>query len=72
MSKEDFISSELLEKNIVNRKKDTIGEKINWLNVREIKMDKNHPYSIFMIRMRLLKLTLNPNKKPSRQIRYLA
>lgn len=47
MTKEDFISSEVLEKNIVNRKKDTIGGKINWLNVREIKLDKNSPYSIF-------------------------
>ncbi|XP_030765647.1 uncharacterized protein LOC115889720 [Sitophilus oryzae] len=47
MNNDDFISSEILEKNIVNRKKDIIGEKINWLNVREIKINKNSPYSIF-------------------------
>lgn len=47
MTKEDFKSSATLERMIVNRKKDVLGGKVNWLFVRKIKMEKEHPYSLF-------------------------
>lgn len=44
----DFYSTAKLEKLIVNRKKGTAGEKINWLRTKEILLKKENPYSIYM------------------------
>lgn len=48
MQKDDFLSTEDLEKNIVNRKTDINGEKISWLKARVIKISKDCPFSIFL------------------------
>ena len=48
MTKEMFESTGNLEKGIINRKSDTMGEKISWLHIREIKLIKNKPFSIFI------------------------
>lgn len=47
MEKTDFKSSATLENMVINRKKDIVGEKVNWLQVREIKIEKCQPYSLF-------------------------
>lgn len=46
----DFISSLELESVIVNRKKNTDGDKINWLKIRAFQYRKDEPYAL---RMRL-------------------
>lgn len=48
MTKNDFQSTEKLEKEIVNRKKTCDNEKINWLKMKEIKLLKEKKYSIFI------------------------
>lgn len=48
MNKEDFVSSENLEKKITNRKVSVSGDKINWLATRQIKLCRSNPFSIFM------------------------
>jgi len=48
MNDEDFISSEMLKKNITNRKVKVSGDKINWLQTRQIKLCRSHPFSLFM------------------------
>jgi len=48
MEGKDFVSIESLLKQIVNRKSDTCGEKISWLQAREISLRKDKPFSIFM------------------------
>ncbi|XP_072397898.1 uncharacterized protein [Diabrotica undecimpunctata] len=47
MTTNDFLSSSTLEKMIVNRKTDIIGQKVNWLLVRKIKIEKERPFSLF-------------------------
>lgn len=48
MKKEAFVSTLKLEKEICNRKKSLEEEKINWLKIKEIKILKEKPYSIFI------------------------
>lgn len=48
MEKKDFFGTEVIEKNIVNRKKYTDKSKVNWLHAKEIKITKGRLYSIFM------------------------
>jgi len=48
MNDEDFVSSEILEKKITNRKVSISGDKINWLQIRQIKLCRNHPFSLFV------------------------
>ncbi|KAF0683858.1 Serine/threonine-protein phosphatase, partial [Aphis craccivora] len=48
MNKEDFVSTENLEKKITNRKVSESGDKINWLATRQIKLYRSKPFSIFM------------------------
>lgn len=48
MKKEEFVGTEDLEKLIVNCKKDTNQSKINWLKTRDIRISKDHPFSIYM------------------------
>lgn len=43
----DFWGTEKLEKIIVNRKVDAVGDKINWLHFREIKITKEDSLTIF-------------------------
>lgn len=38
MNKEDFVSSENVEKKIINRKVSVSEDKINWLATRQIKL----------------------------------
>lgn len=47
MTKQNFFSTEELEKGITNRKKDVRREKVSWLNARVIKIEKEKPFSIF-------------------------
>lgn len=46
MTKDDFLSSRPLEDQIINRKKTTSGEKINWLNVQKIIYEKFSPFML--------------------------
>lgn len=48
MEKEDFISTRKIEKEITNRKKSVLENKINWLRMKQIKIVKDKPYSIFI------------------------
>lgn len=48
MNKDDFYSVENIEKAIANRKVFETGDKVNWLNTRVIKIEKEKPYSIFL------------------------
>lgn len=48
MSKEHFYSIANLEKEITNRKTDTLKNKISWLQTRVIKIEKDKPFSIFL------------------------
>ncbi|KAL4083711.1 hypothetical protein QTP88_029027 [Uroleucon formosanum] len=48
MNDEDFVSSEMLEKKSTNRKVSVSGDKINWLQVRRIKLCRNQPFSLLM------------------------
>jgi hypothetical protein len=48
MSREDFISTEKLEKSIERRTKTVAGDKINWFNIHEIVMRKDHPSKLFI------------------------
>ncbi|CAG9765894.1 unnamed protein product [Ceutorhynchus assimilis] len=48
MEKKNFVSTKMLEKEIINRKKSCVEEKINWLKIKEIKILKESPYSIFI------------------------
>lgn len=46
MKREGFYSSAALEELIVNRKKDTTGEKINWFRMQKIVYEKHSPFSL--------------------------
>lgn len=48
MEKEEFFGTQILEKQITNRKVDTENRKINWLQTRELEIRKDKPLSIFM------------------------
>ncbi|CAG9771476.1 unnamed protein product [Ceutorhynchus assimilis] len=48
MSSKDFLGVTKVEKNITNRKISVDGEKINWLNIRSIKIEKNKPFSLYI------------------------
>lgn len=48
MTKTDFLSTTKLEKKIINRKKFTDSSKVSWLHTKEIKLDKDKMFSIFM------------------------
>lgn len=48
MVKQDFVGTSLIERQITNRKKDNNSDKINWLHIKEIKIIKEKPYSIFI------------------------
>lgn len=48
MTKNDFKSTEKLERNTINRNKFTDKSKINWLKTQEIKIEKDKKYSLFM------------------------
>lgn len=48
METNDFFSVEEIEKNIVNRKVTEEKEKINWLHIRSIKLDKDEPFYLFI------------------------
>ncbi|CAG4956559.1 unnamed protein product [Parnassius apollo] len=39
----EFISTAALEKSITNRKKTTCGYDLNWLNIRWLRFERNHP-----------------------------
>ncbi|KAF2889432.1 hypothetical protein ILUMI_16741, partial [Ignelater luminosus] len=47
MEKENFVSTSSIEKDITNRKKTTNDSKVNWLTIKELKVIKDKPYSIF-------------------------
>ncbi|XP_068084004.1 uncharacterized protein [Anabrus simplex] len=61
MKSEDFKSTDLLEKQIVNRKTNNLREKINWLKVKEIELHKDKPFSIFF--KQEYKVEINIQKK---------
>ena len=48
MKKEDFLGTSKLEQLITNRKIDTTGNKVSWLETRVIKLSKDCPFSIFV------------------------
>lgn len=48
MTKENFVSTQKLEKEIINRKTSCDGKKINWLKIKEIKILKEKLYGIFI------------------------
>ncbi|CAK1593125.1 unnamed protein product [Parnassius mnemosyne] len=48
MKNADFLSSLKLERNIVNRKKTIDGEKVSWLNTKEIMIKKDEMFKIYM------------------------
>nr|CAI5839627.1 unnamed protein product [Callosobruchus analis] len=48
MKKEDFSSTKCLENQITNRKQSIEKEKINWLNIKKIKICKNNPFQFFI------------------------
>jgi hypothetical protein len=48
MTAKKFYSTEHLEKEIVNRKVDVNKNKINWMKVREVMIEKSKPFSIYM------------------------
>lgn len=48
MKQEDFLSSSKLEKIITNRKKTIDGEKVSWLNTKEIMLKKDKMFEIYM------------------------
>lgn len=48
MNKADFYSTEKLEKNTTNRKKFTDKTKVNWIKTKEIRIEKEKVFSIFM------------------------
>lgn len=48
MEASDFIGCAEMEKVIVNRKVDTAGNKINWMNIREILLKKDDPFKLYI------------------------
>lgn len=48
MDKEDFKSTSKIENGITNRKKDLDDQKVNWLKVREIRLDRSKPMILQM------------------------
>ena len=48
MDKEDFKGTSKIEDGITNRKKDLDGQKVNWLKVREIRLDRSKPMILQM------------------------
>lgn len=48
MKTEDFLSTNKIKKKLVNRKVCVNKKKINWLKTKEILIEKEKPYSIFM------------------------
>ncbi|KAK5640934.1 hypothetical protein RI129_009481 [Pyrocoelia pectoralis] len=51
LEKNDFVGTGNIEKLITNRKKDVNETKINWLQIKEIKIQQDKPYSIFIKNM---------------------
>lgn len=47
MNREEFLSTKKLEDSICNRKTNTEGAKVNWLNIKWLRYCKNKPNSIF-------------------------
>ena len=47
MQVKDFVSTSGLESAIINRKKDTEGEKVEWLKMKEIHFKKSTPLVMF-------------------------
>lgn len=48
LNRDDFVSTAKIEKQITNRKKDIDEMKINWLHMKEIKVQRDKPYSLFV------------------------
>lgn len=48
MKSDMFFSTNNLQNLIVNRKKNVDGTKINWFKIRQIKMEKNYPFSLYI------------------------
>lgn len=48
LKKDDFLCTGKIEKQITNRKKDVKEDKINWFLIKEIKIEQDKPYSIFI------------------------
>lgn len=48
MKKDDFVGTSKIEKLITNRKKDVTDKKVNWLHIKEIKIIKSFPYTMFI------------------------
>ncbi|XP_072154471.1 uncharacterized protein [Bemisia tabaci] len=44
----EFFGTGQIEKNITNRKKDTLGRKINWLHFRQVQLRREKPHSILV------------------------
>lgn len=63
MQENDFISSAKLEKCFVNRKKDTDGEKVNWLHIRSLKYQKDDPFHVHVLLNDGIKRKINMKKK---------
>ncbi|KAJ8874654.1 hypothetical protein PR048_025520 [Dryococelus australis] len=48
MEVSDFIGCSEMKKNIVNRKVDTTGNKVNWMDIREIILRKDNPFLLYI------------------------
>lgn len=48
MKKNDFMSTKILEKNTTNRKLFITKEKVNWLKTKQILINKENKFDIFM------------------------
>ena len=44
MNWEDFVSLEPVAKCLVNRKVNTFKQKVEWLNIKRIRVTKNNPF----------------------------
>lgn len=48
MKNKDFVGTSVTEKCIVNRKKDVLDNKVNWMKTRQVTIFKSKPFRIFL------------------------
>lgn len=78
MKKQDFFSSKSLEDSIINRKKDAMGEKINWFKMQKLIYEKHSPLSLDFVeyggasvKTIFLQKNCTPDEFASAQLAYL-
>lgn len=68
MKKEDFLSTEPLEKSVIKRKTNTDDEPVNWLTIQWLRYEKDEPFAIqyktcLQDLIPFSKINLKPNKE---------